>query len=49
MKRKCILTNINSAVPVLFIFGKIYFLPITEKEFFHEIKRDRMTSFVEFM
>ena len=39
----------HSAVPVLIIFGKIYFLSITEKEFFHEIKRDGMTIFMDFM
>ena len=31
-------------VPVLIIFGKIHILLISEKEFFHEIKRDGITS-----
>ena len=29
----------------LIIFGKIHFLLISENEFFHEIKRDGITSF----
>ena len=32
--KRCCDTTTNSAFPVLIIFGKIYFLPITEKEFF---------------
>ena len=49
MRRKCILPNMNRVVPVLFIFGNIYFLLISEKEFLYEIKRDGMTSFTDFM
>ena len=49
ISRMCTLSIINSAVPVLIIFGKIYFLSITEKEFFHGIKRDGMTIFMDFM
>ena len=33
----------------LIIFGKMHFLLISENEFFHEIKCNRMTSFMKFM
>ena len=36
-------------VPALIIFGKILFPLISENEFFHEIKCDGMTSFMDFM
>ena len=39
----------NRVGTALFIFGKIHFLLIPEKEFFQELKRDRMTSFTDFM
>ena len=32
----------------LIIFGKMYFLLISETEFFHEVKLDRMTNFMDF-
>ena len=47
--RKCILPNIIRAVPVLIIFGKMPFLLISEDEFIHEIKCNRMKSFMDFM
>ena len=37
------------AVTATIVFGKIHFLLISEKEFFHEIKCNGMTSFMEFM
>ena len=33
----------------LTIFGKMYFLLISENEFYYEIKRNGMTSFTDFM
>ena len=33
----------------LILFGKMHFLLILENEFIHEIKCDRITSFMEFM
>ena len=46
---KCILLpNIIRAGTSLFIHGKIPFLLISEKEFFHEIKRYGITSFLDF-
>ena len=49
ISRKCIWPNMIRVVTALIIFGKIHFLLISEKEFFHEIKRDGITSFMEFM
>ena len=50
ISRKCILPNMIGAVTALMIFtapiifGKMHFLLISEHWFFHEIKRDGMTS-----
>ena len=37
------------AVTAPIIFGQMHFLLISENEFFHEIKCNGMTSFMEFM
>ena len=34
----------SRVVPVLIVFGKLHFLLISESEFFHEIKCNRITS-----
>ena len=49
ISRKCILPNMIGAVTVPIIFGKTYFLLISENEFFHEMKCNGMTSFMDFM
>ena len=36
-------------VPILIIFGEMHFLLISENEFTHEMKCNRITSFKEFM
>ena len=43
------LPNMIRAVPALIIFGKIHLLVTSENEFFHGIKPDRTTSFMDFM
>ena len=37
------------AFPTLIIFRNIHFQLISENEFFHEIKCDRITSFIDYM
>ena len=37
------------AVTAPIIFGKMHFLLISENEFFHEIKCNGITNFMEFM
>ena len=44
ISRKCILPNMITVESALVIFGKMHFLAISENEFFHEIKRDGITS-----
>ena len=44
VSRKWILPNTLRAVPALIIFGKIHLLLTSENDFFHEIKRDGITS-----
>ena len=44
ISRKCFLPHVNRTVPALIILGKMHILLISEKEFFHEIKRDGITS-----
>ena len=43
------LPNMIGAVTAPIIFGKMHFLLIPENEFFHEIKFNGMTSFMDFM
>ena len=49
ISRKCILPNMIGAVTASIIFGKTHALLVSENEFFHELKRNRMTRFMEFM
>ena len=46
---KPLMTQGFFAVTAPIIFDKIHFLLISENEFFHEIKCNGMTSFLEFM
>ena len=41
--------NSMKLVTAPIIFGKMHFLLISENEFFHQIKCNRMTNFMEFM
>ena len=49
ISRKCIWPNMNGAVTAPIIFGQMHFLLKSENEFFHEIKCNGRTSFMEFM
>ena len=44
--KKCISPN---KIKALIVFGKMHFLGISENNFFHEIKRIGMTSFMDFL
>ena len=44
ISRKCIVPNMIRVVPASTIFSKMQFMVISENEFFHEIKRDGITS-----
>ena len=44
-----LLPSMINAVTVPIIFGKTHFLLISENEFYHEIKCNGITSFMEFM
>ena len=49
ISRKFHLPNVIGAVTAPIIFGKMHFLLISQNEFTHEIKRDGITSFMDFM
>ena len=42
-------TKYDKGCPALIKFDKMHFLPMSKNEFFHEIKCDGITNFMEFM